>query len=176
MSTSLALAVLPSPHHYSTGSGLAGCCLQILDRLRDVKIPVKKEDGGDEELNALRSTVLLRSEDGRTALHSAAAKGLTEVVEQLLSVGGKQLACVAAADGRTSLHWAAGTVPTSTRCNNERRLDALTALAPALAATRRACNLSPLIQNSSPTERNGRLTCSLTGLLTHQLPAMKRCA
>jgi ankyrin repeat protein len=98
--------------HYCAGSGLAKTCLDTLERLRGHKIEVVSEndDQGEHtvEQDVLRATVMLRSEDGRTSLHMAAAKGLVGVVEQLLAIGGKQLACLASSDGRTSLHWAAG--------------------------------------------------------------------
>jgi ankyrin repeat protein len=97
--------------HYAAASGMAKTCLCILDRLDGARIKVKQSGSTEEEVevDALRRVVMMRSEqDGCTALHMAAAKGLLEVANRLLQAGGKPLACVASVDGRTALHWAAG--------------------------------------------------------------------
>jgi len=83
--------------------------IQLTTFAKELKVKVQQDKGEDQEVEheVVRRVTMLRSVDGRTALHWASAKGLLSVAQRLVAIGGKELACIQAADGRTSLHWAA---------------------------------------------------------------------
>ena len=123
--------------NYLCGQALEATCLQVITRLQMlVESERERARARERDLNekmapgaenvalgaensasgaslgkvrgdVLRHVVLLRSEDGRTALHVASAKGQLKVVQKLLAIGRKELACAVGEDGNTSLHWAA---------------------------------------------------------------------
>ena len=106
-----------TPLHCAAGEGQVdavkllidkGCCIDPVDNNGWTPYMYATMQGQDEVERLLKLAKLVRDSTGCTLLHAAAAKGQLEVIEMLLSAGGRKLMTVVAGKIGTPLHQAAG--------------------------------------------------------------------
>ena len=106
-----------TPLHCAAGEGQfdavkllieKGCCIDAVDHNGWTPTMYATMQGQDEVELLLNLAKSVCDSTGCTLLHAAAADGQLEVIEMLLSVGGRKLMTVVAGEAGTPLHQAAG--------------------------------------------------------------------